>query len=89
MIVEYSLMTTTLSGIDNSDALLPTLPCGPGEDTFFGELVRFVYPATTLCEMPWMLHHQPERPRSWTRRQASTTGGSPGRRRANSAARHC
>jgi len=39
-IVEYSFMTTTLSGIDNSDALLPTLPCGPGEDTFFGELVR-------------------------------------------------
>lgn len=66
VVTDYSLMTTTLTGIDNSTLMLPTLPNGAGEDSLLGELVRFMDPGSLQLGMPWMLRHQPERPRHWS-----------------------
>jgi len=65
-VVDYSLMTTTLTGIDNSTLMLPTLPHGAGEDSLLGELVRFMDPGSLQLGMPWMLEHHPEQPRRWS-----------------------
>ncbi|MGK7297333.1 MAG: hypothetical protein ACNS61_16170 [Candidatus Wenzhouxiangella sp. M2_3B_020] len=53
-----ALMTTTLTGIDGRDLLLPTLPRGRGEDLLFGALVRFLHPASPCAMLPWMLQHR-------------------------------
>lgn len=65
-VVDFSLMTTTLTGIDNSTLMLPTLPHGSGEDSLLGELVRFMDPGSLQLGMPWMLEHRPEKPRHWS-----------------------
>ena len=62
----FTLMTTTLTGIDNTSIMLPTLPNGAGEDAFLGEAVRFLDPGSMQIGMPWMLRHQPETPRHWS-----------------------
>lgn len=61
-----ALMTTTLTGIDARELLLPTLPRGRGEDLLFGALVRFLHPASPCAMLPWMLQH-----RTMTRAAAS------------------
>lgn len=65
-VLGYTLMTTTLTGIDNTSLMLPTLPNGAGEDAFLGEAVRFLDPGSLQIGMPWMLRHQPETPRQWS-----------------------
>ena len=62
----FTLMTTTLTGIDNTSIMLPTLPNGAGEDGVLGEAVRFLDPGSMQIGMPWMLRHQPETPRHWS-----------------------
>ena len=63
----HSLMTTTLTGIDNSELLLPTLPCGRCEDAVLGTLMAVLYPDALQLELPWALPHIPETPRPWNR----------------------
>lgn len=71
VVSEYSAMTTTLTGLDNSELIPPTLPFSVGEDTTLGELVRYVDPGSWLHAAPWMLHHEPEQPRHWERSDAA------------------
>lgn len=66
VVSDYCIMTTTLTGIDDSTLMLPTLPNGAGEDALLGELVRFMDPGSLQLGMPWMLKHQPEQPRYWS-----------------------
>ena len=72
IITSYSTMTTTLTGIDNSEPLAPTLPFSVGEDTTLGELARYTDPGSLLHAAPWMLEHRPETPRYWKREDAAT-----------------
>ena len=60
-----SLMTTTLTGIDNRELLLPVPAKGRGEDLVFGAGVRFLYPGTPCAALPWMLPHRLESQRQW------------------------
>ena len=53
-----SLMTTTLTGVDNRELLLPVPAKGRGEDLIFGIGIRFLYPGTPCCAFPWMLPHR-------------------------------
>jgi len=62
-----ALMTTTLTGIDDRDLLLPTMPKGRGEDLLFGALVEFLYPATPTALLPWMLRHRLDHQPAWSR----------------------
>lgn len=64
-VLGFTLMTTTLTGVDNSSIMLPTLPNGAGEDAFLGEIARFLEPGSMQVGMPWMLSHQPETRRCW------------------------
>ncbi|MFP4207074.1 MAG: glycosyltransferase family 2 protein [Wenzhouxiangella sp.] len=60
-----SLMTTTLTGVDNRELLLPVSARGRGEDLIFGIGIRFLYPGTPCCALPWMLPHRLRSPRRW------------------------
>lgn len=60
-----SLMTTTLTGVDNRELLLPVPAKGRGEDLIFGIGIRFLYPGTPCCAFPWMLPHRLEQRRQW------------------------
>jgi len=62
----FSLMTTTLTGIDNRDLLLPTQARGANEDLLFGALVGYLHPGTLQIGLPHMLLHQHPEPRRWT-----------------------
>lgn len=61
-----SLMTTTLTGIDNHDLLLPTQPRGGNEDLLLGSLTSYLYPGTLHATLPHMLYHMRPEPRSWS-----------------------
>ncbi|RFF31222.1 hypothetical protein [Wenzhouxiangella sediminis] len=61
----YALMTTTLTGIDNRDLLLPTQPRGANEDLLFGALVDFLHPGSLQANLPHMLFHMRPEPRRW------------------------
>ena len=61
----FALMTTTMTGIDNRDPLLPTQPRGANEDLLFGALVGFLYPGTMQASLPHMLCHMRPEPRRW------------------------
>ncbi|MEE4296520.1 MAG: hypothetical protein V2J20_07895 [Wenzhouxiangella sp.] len=61
-----SLMTTTLTGVDNRELLLPVPAKGRGEDLIFGIGIRFLYPGTPCCALPWMLPHRQESSRRWS-----------------------
>lgn len=61
-----SLMTTTLTGVDNREMLLPVPAKGRGEDLLFGVGIRYLYPGTPCCALPWMLPHRLDSPRQWT-----------------------
>ncbi len=63
---DFSLMTTTLTGIDNREMLLPTSAQGRNEDLFFAVLMRFVYPDSLTVNLPLMLPHRPTDPRRWS-----------------------
>ena len=60
-----SLMTTTLTGVDNRELLLPVIARGRGEDLMFGATIRFLYPGTPCAALPWMLPHRTEDKRCW------------------------
>lgn len=61
-----SLMTTTLTGIDNRDLLLPTQPRGGNEDLLLGSLTSYLYPGTLHATLPHMLYHMRPEPRRWS-----------------------
>lgn len=61
----FALMTTTMTGVDNRDLLLPTQPRGPNEDLLFGALVGYVHPDTCQANLPHMLLHMRPEPRRW------------------------
>ncbi len=61
-----TLMTTTLTGVDNRELLLPVPAKGRGEDLIFGIGIRFLYPGTPCCALPWMLPHRRESHRRWS-----------------------
>lgn len=63
------LMTTTLTGIDARDLLLPTLARGRGEDLLFGALVEYLYPASPSALLPWMLRHRLDAQSPWSSAQ--------------------
>ncbi len=60
-----SLMTTTLTGVDNRELLLPVGAKGRGEDLIFGALIRYLYPGTPCAALPWMLPHRQASLRRW------------------------
>lgn len=61
-----NLMTTTLTGVDNRELLLPVGAKGRGEDLVFGALIRFLHPGTPCAALPWMLPHRRDSIRRWT-----------------------
>ncbi len=61
----FSLMTTTLTGIDNRELLLPTQARGGNEDLMFGALVTWLHPGSLHAGMPHMLLHMRPQPRCW------------------------
>lgn len=62
---DFSLMTTTLTGIDNRELLLPTVSKGRNEDLLFSVLMKFLYPDALSVSLPFMLPHRPDEPRRW------------------------
>ena len=61
----WQLMTTTLTGIDNTELLLPTIVHGRNEDLLFGEWLKFMHPSSLIATLPWMLPHRRHSKRSW------------------------
>ncbi len=61
----FTLMTTTLTGIDNRELLLPTKSRGGNEDLLFGALVKWMHPGSLHVGLPHMLLHQRPEPRRW------------------------
>ncbi|QKK02027.1 MAG: hypothetical protein HND55_04745 [Pseudomonadota bacterium] len=61
----YDLMTTTLTGIDNRELLLPTQAKGRNEDLLFGALVTYLHPRSLHVSLPHMLVHRRTKPRRW------------------------
>jgi hypothetical protein len=61
----FSLMTTTLTGIDNRELLLPTQARGGNEDLLFGALVTWLHPGSLHAALPHMLLHERPEPRRW------------------------
>lgn len=60
-----ALMTTTLTGIDNRELLLPVPAKGRGEDLVFGAGIRYLYPGSPCAVLPWMLPHRMQSRRRW------------------------
>jgi hypothetical protein len=60
-----SLMTTTLTGIDNRELLLPTQARGGNEDLMFGTLTAWLHPGSLHARLPHMLLHMRPEPRRW------------------------
>ncbi|HEY7906896.1 MAG TPA: hypothetical protein VIC53_08240, partial [Wenzhouxiangella sp.] len=63
---DFSLMTTTLTGIDNREMLLPTSAQGRNEDLLFAALMHFLYPDSLSVSLPLILPHRPTDPRRWS-----------------------
>jgi hypothetical protein len=61
----WQLMTTTLTGVDNSELLLPTIVHGRNEDLLFGEWLKFMHPNSLIATLPWMLPHRRHSTRAW------------------------
>jgi hypothetical protein len=61
----FALMTTTLTGVDNRDLLLPTASRERNEDLLLGALVSYLYPGTLQATLPHALHHMRPEPRRW------------------------
>lgn len=61
-----ALMTTTVTGIDNRELLLPTTARGRGEDMVFAAATRFLHPGALLASLPWMLGHRLDQVRGWS-----------------------
>lgn len=62
----FALMTTTLTGVDNRELLLPTASRERNEDMLLGALVAYLYPQTLQATLPHALYHMRPEPRSWT-----------------------
>ena len=62
---DKSLMITTLTGIDNTELLLPTFPVFAGEDGLLGSAVKYLYPDALFYQHSWGLPHTSDRTRYW------------------------
>lgn len=62
----FGLMTTTLTGVDNRELLLPTQARGSNEDLLFGSLISFLHPGALHVALPMMLFHMRPEPRQWS-----------------------
>lgn len=61
----FALMTTTLTGIDNRELLLPTAARGRNEDLLHGALTAYLYPGSMQVALPQVLYHMRPQPRCW------------------------
>lgn len=61
----FALMTTTLTGVDNRELLLPTASRERNEDMLLGALVAYLYPHTLQATLPHALYHMRPEPRGW------------------------
>jgi hypothetical protein len=62
----FALMTTTLTGFDNRQLLLPTAARERGEDMLCGALAAYLYPNCLQLSLPHALEHRRAKPRRWT-----------------------
>ena len=62
----FALMTTTLTGVDNRELLLPTAARERNEDMLYGALITYLYPDALQVTVPHALYHMRPQPRSWT-----------------------
>ncbi|MFW5815907.1 MAG: hypothetical protein ACOCVP_03540 [Wenzhouxiangella sp.] len=70
-----ALMTTTLTGVDNRELLLPVPAKGRGEDLVFGAAIRYLYPGTPCAALPWMLPHRQQSSRQWSEQDLARRQG--------------
>lgn len=62
----FALMTTTLTGVDNRELMLPTAARGRNEDMLFGALAGYLYPGSLHLTLPHALFHMRPEPRRWS-----------------------
>lgn len=62
----YGLMTTTLTGIDNRELLLPTAARERNEDLLLGAMIAFLYPKALHVTLPHGLYHMRPEPQTWS-----------------------
>ncbi|WP_376696992.1 glycosyltransferase family protein [Wenzhouxiangella sp. EGI_FJ10305] len=62
----YGLMTTTLTGVDNRELLLPTAARERNEDMLLGALIAFLYPRALHLTLPHALYHMRPKPQEWS-----------------------
>jgi hypothetical protein len=67
---DETLMTTTLTGLDNRNLLPCVIPFGRGEDRMLGNGLRLLEPQALFFIDNWALPHQPEPIRYWQRPSA-------------------
>jgi hypothetical protein len=65
LLPDHDLMLTAGVGVDNRRFMPPTAPRGRNEDLLFGNIVKYLYPASMTVSLPWGLVHQPETERRW------------------------
>lgn len=68
----YSVVSRAM---DNRQVLPPTLPIFRNEDALFANLVHYLYPNASTCDLTWALAHLPEIERQWTEEQIVKTSG--------------
>ncbi len=66
-ILSHHSLLSPLVVIDNSEIVPPTFPNGRGEDLLFTELLCAIYPDSLFTQLPWMLKHEPEQTREFSR----------------------
>ncbi|MGV6826864.1 MAG: hypothetical protein ACWA5Q_07800 [bacterium] len=69
---DYSLMTTTLTGIDNRELVPPTIPVFRNEDMMMGTLTQALFPTSLKLEYPVALSHLPIPRRHWEKKSTDT-----------------
>lgn len=62
----YGLMTTTLTGVDNREMLLPTAARERNEDLLLGAMIGYLYPNALHVTLPHALYHMHPEPQHWT-----------------------
>lgn len=62
----YGLMTTTLTGVDNRELLLPTAARERNEDMLLGAMIAFLYPKALHVTLPHGLYHMRPEPQTWS-----------------------
>ncbi len=78
MSFDASLLTSTLTGIDNRQLVPCGGPVGRGsDDRMLGAVFRGLYPQVGQLEFEWALPHLPEQPRPWQRPEPAMQPGTP------------